>query len=140
MASDLALRIAPSYIDTMNRLSMHFLVSLGLTSRVFSSPFLGATTLDTRTPSGTKDVIVQMFEWTWDSIAAECTNFLGPAGYGFVQSKSSILPKVMDSYWLIIVTDNCYSKPTAGAYNRGPVVDRLSGKYVILIHLHQDPH
>lgn len=82
----------------MNRLSMHFLVSLFLTSRVFSSPFLGATTLDTRTPSGTKDVIVQMFEWTWDSIAAECTNFLGPAGYGFVQSKSSILPKVMDSY------------------------------------------
>lgn len=21
-----------------------------------------------------------MFEWTWDSIAAECTNFIGPAG------------------------------------------------------------
>ncbi|KAJ7223444.1 glycoside hydrolase family 13 protein [Mycena pura] len=26
-----------------------------------------------------------MFEWTWDSVAAECTDFLGPAGYGFVQ-------------------------------------------------------
>ncbi|KAF7349720.1 Alpha-amylase [Mycena sanguinolenta] len=26
-----------------------------------------------------------MFEWNWDSIAAECTNFIGPAGYGFVQ-------------------------------------------------------
>jgi hypothetical protein len=26
------------------------------------------------------DVIVQMFEWNWDSIAAECTSFLGPAG------------------------------------------------------------
>jgi hypothetical protein len=25
-------------------------------------------------------VIAQMFEWTWDSIAAECTNFLGPTG------------------------------------------------------------
>ncbi|KAH9018828.1 glycoside hydrolase [Lactarius hengduanensis] len=26
-----------------------------------------------------------MFEWTWDSVAAECTTFLGPAGYAFVQ-------------------------------------------------------
>jgi len=32
-----------------------------------------------------KVVIAQMFEWTWDSVAAECTNYLGPAGYGFVQ-------------------------------------------------------
>ncbi|KAG8951106.1 hypothetical protein FRC04_006765 [Tulasnella sp. 424] len=38
-----------------------------------------------RAPSATKDVIVQMFEWTWDSVAAECTAFLGPAGYGYVQ-------------------------------------------------------
>ena len=30
-------------------------------------------------------VITQMFEWPWDSIATECTNFLGPAGYGYVQ-------------------------------------------------------
>ncbi|KAH9987051.1 glycoside hydrolase family 13 protein [Russula vinacea] len=26
-----------------------------------------------------------MFEWNWASVAAECTSFLGPAGYGFVQ-------------------------------------------------------
>ncbi|KAG8721907.1 hypothetical protein FRC09_007153 [Ceratobasidium sp. 395] len=38
-----------------------------------------------RVPSTPKKVIVQMFQWTWDSVAAECTNFLGPAGYGFVQ-------------------------------------------------------
>ncbi|KAH9979341.1 glycoside hydrolase [Lactifluus volemus] len=36
-------------------------------------------------PSGSKVVIAQMFEWTWNSVAAECTSFLGPAGYGFVQ-------------------------------------------------------
>ncbi|KAF8200231.1 glycoside hydrolase [Pholiota molesta] len=43
-------------------------------------------TLDPRAPVGsTKNVIIQMFEWTWDSVAAECTNFIGPAGYGFVQ-------------------------------------------------------
>ncbi|KAJ8519583.1 hypothetical protein ONZ45_g3490 [Pleurotus djamor] len=44
-----------------------------------------SSALDSRAPSGPKSVIIQMFEWTWDSIAAECTNFVGPAGYGFVQ-------------------------------------------------------
>jgi 1,4-alpha-glucan branching enzyme len=33
-----------------------------------------------------QDVIIQMFEWNWDSLAAECKNFIGPAGYGFVQA------------------------------------------------------
>lgn len=55
-------------------------------------------------------VIVQMFQWSWDSIAQasftvycaqmvyswiiaqECTQFLGPAGYGFVQSMSPNIP------------------------------------------------
>ncbi|SJL11924.1 related to Alpha-amylase [Armillaria ostoyae] len=40
-----------------------------------------------RAPSGNNTVIIQMFEWSWDSIASECTNFIGPAGYGFVQGK-----------------------------------------------------
>ncbi|KAJ6535724.1 glycoside hydrolase [Mycena capillaripes] len=44
-----------------------------------------ADILESRAPSGSKTVIIQMFEWTWASIAAECTNFIGPAGYGFVQ-------------------------------------------------------
>lgn len=44
-----------------------------------------AAPLNARSPSGNKDVIVQIFEWTWDSIAAECTAFIGPAGYGYVQ-------------------------------------------------------
>ncbi|CAE6445915.1 unnamed protein product [Rhizoctonia solani] len=43
-------------------------------------------TIHTRAPSGSKTVIIQMFEWSWDSIAVECTNFIGPAGYGFVQA------------------------------------------------------
>ncbi|CAE6399554.1 unnamed protein product, partial [Rhizoctonia solani] len=38
-----------------------------------------------RAPSSSKTVIIQMFEWSWDSIAAECTSFIGPAGYGYVQ-------------------------------------------------------
>ena len=28
-----------------------------------------------------KQVIVQLFEWKWTDIAAECERFLGPAGY-----------------------------------------------------------
>ncbi|EGO22943.1 glycoside hydrolase family 13 protein [Serpula lacrymans var. lacrymans S7.9] len=36
--------------------------------------------------SGNNDVIIQMFEWSWDSIALECTQFIGPAGYGYVQA------------------------------------------------------
>ncbi|KAJ7208225.1 glycoside hydrolase [Mycena pura] len=43
------------------------------------------STLASRAPTGTKTVIIQMFEWTWNSIAAECSSFIGPAGYGFVQ-------------------------------------------------------
>ncbi|KAF7326251.1 Alpha-amylase [Mycena kentingensis (nom. inval.)] len=38
-----------------------------------------------RAPSGSKTAIIQMFEWNWNSIASECTSFIGPAGYGFVQ-------------------------------------------------------
>ncbi|KAB5588890.1 Glycoside hydrolase family 13 protein [Ceratobasidium theobromae] len=51
-----------------------------LASSATGAPYYDAK----RAPSASK-IIVQMFEWTWDSIAAECTNFLGPAGYGYVQ-------------------------------------------------------
>ncbi len=37
------------------------------------------------TPPGARDVIVQLFEWNWRSVAAECRDHLGPAGYGAVQ-------------------------------------------------------
>ncbi|KAM0751842.1 glycoside hydrolase [Meredithblackwellia eburnea MCA 4105] len=31
------------------------------------------------------NTIVQLFEWNWNSVAQECTNVLGPAGYGYAQ-------------------------------------------------------
>ncbi|KAF4607683.1 hypothetical protein EYR40_000018 [Pleurotus pulmonarius] len=38
------------------------------------------------THSGVENaVIIQMFQWDWDSIGEECTDLIGPAGYGFVQ-------------------------------------------------------
>ncbi|KZW00296.1 glycoside hydrolase [Exidia glandulosa HHB12029] len=31
------------------------------------------------------DVIVQLFQYNWNSVANECTNYLGPLGYGYAQ-------------------------------------------------------
>ncbi|MFJ2562174.1 alpha-amylase family protein [Streptomyces sp. NPDC087568] len=36
-------------------------------------------------PPGTKDVTAVLFEWDYASVAKECANTLGPAGYGYVQ-------------------------------------------------------
>ncbi|GLI26171.1 hypothetical protein ARHIZOSPH14_04130 [Agromyces rhizosphaerae] len=35
--------------------------------------------------NGRGNVIANLFQWTWDSVASECTDSLGPAGYGYVQ-------------------------------------------------------
>lgn len=32
-----------------------------------------------------RNVIVHLFEWKWNDIAAECERFLGPNGFGGVQ-------------------------------------------------------
>ncbi len=36
-------------------------------------------------PPGDKDVTAVLFQWTWPSVARECTEVLGPSGYGWVQ-------------------------------------------------------
>ncbi|KAG9013257.1 hypothetical protein FRB93_000780 [Tulasnella sp. JGI-2019a] len=48
-------------------------------------PLASALTIMPRAPTTTKKIIVQMFEWTYDSVAAECGYFLGTSGVGFVQ-------------------------------------------------------
>ncbi|WP_277208798.1 carbohydrate-binding module family 20 domain-containing protein [Isoptericola croceus] len=35
--------------------------------------------------NGRGNVILNLFQWTWDSVAAECTSTVGPAGFGYVQ-------------------------------------------------------
>ncbi len=35
--------------------------------------------------TGPKGVIANLFEWNWPSVGTECTTFLGPRGYGYVQ-------------------------------------------------------
>lgn len=84
-----------------------------------SAPQSSSGTLADRAPSGAKSVIIQMFEWTWDSVAAECTSFIGPAGYGFVQG------------WVLIFVHTHLlrvqhtSEPACRAHTRESVVDRL---------------
>ncbi|MZE77875.1 glycosidase [Streptomyces sp. SID5475] len=44
-----------------------------------------ATTPAQAAPPGNKQVTAVLFEWRFDSVAKECTQTLGPAGYGYVQ-------------------------------------------------------
>ncbi|MFI6488305.1 hypothetical protein [Streptomyces sp. NPDC050564] len=46
-------------------------------------PAQQAAAADTGVPNG--DVIANLWEWNWKSVASECTNVLDPAGYGAVQ-------------------------------------------------------
>ena len=58
---------------------------MGASRALPTLPFLDSTIHTLESMPGEKTVIAQMFEWNWESVAAECTNFLGPAGYGYVQ-------------------------------------------------------
>ncbi|HWV48220.1 MAG TPA: alpha-amylase family glycosyl hydrolase, partial [Microbacterium sp.] len=62
-----------------------FIGALALTA---SAPATAATPPPTTTvdsPNGRGDVILNLFQWTWDSVAAECASTIGPAGFGYVQ-------------------------------------------------------
>ena len=46
---------------------------------------LGAGAGTAQAATGDNDVIANLWSWNWNSVAAECTGVLGPAGYGAVQ-------------------------------------------------------
>jgi alpha-amylase len=58
------------------------LVSLNLAGSAAGSP---SVTPAPASPNARHDVIANLFEWNWVSVARECTTVLGPAGYGGVQ-------------------------------------------------------
>ncbi len=58
--------------------------TLALTAGVLGSLFATPPEADASPPGG-KDVTAVLFEWRFDSVAKECKDRLGPAGYGFVQ-------------------------------------------------------
>lgn len=86
------------------------LASLWLWSAV-ARPLNADNALDARAPSGAKSVIIQMFEWTWDSVAAECTNFIGPAGYGFVQGVSPDRPYKLSTHQFFLAITFLSTEP-----------------------------
>ena len=45
------------------------------------------------------DTSVQMFEWSWNDLATECTQFLGPQGYGGIQISPPHAAKVTGNWW-----------------------------------------
>ena len=45
------------------------------------------------------DTSVQMFEWSWNDLATECTQFLGPQGYGGIQVSPAQAAKVTGNWW-----------------------------------------
>lgn len=46
-----------------------------------------------------RDTSVQMFEWAWNDIATECTQWLGPQGYGAVQISPPGASKNANGWW-----------------------------------------
>ncbi|KAG8945195.1 hypothetical protein FRC03_001790 [Tulasnella sp. 419] len=66
-----------------------------LSARHHNATFHG----DKRTTPTNKGVTIQMFQWSWDSIAAECRNFIGPAGYGLVEVSPPSEHYQHDAWW-----------------------------------------
>lgn len=65
--------------------AQHTTMQKAVAAAVFA---LGAMSLSATAQAATfnaRDSSVQMFHWKWTDIAKECTNFLGPQGYGGVQ-------------------------------------------------------
>lgn len=60
-------------------------VSAAATALATAAAVLAPATTAAASPPGTKDVTAVLFEWNFASVAKECTNTLGPAGYGYVQ-------------------------------------------------------
>ncbi len=71
-----------------------FAALVALTSGVYS-----ASAADTQ-PVTNHSVGVQMFEWTWNSLAKECTSNLGPAGYNWVEVSPPQEHIVGDQWWV----------------------------------------
>lgn len=105
----------------MGRLALQLALA-GLVSLSSAIPAPHTNVHGTRAPTAAKNVIVQMFEWDWDSIAAECTDFLGPNGYGFVQGQSKIPRSLSRKLTLEFFP---YSESCPGTHSGHPVVDGL---------------
>ncbi|KAF9491857.1 alpha-amylase-domain-containing protein [Pleurotus eryngii] len=67
---------------------LYLLAAIAL-NRVGATPLANTPTdSEAATPDlrhAEKTVIIQLFQWNWESVGDECERFIGPAGYGYVQ-------------------------------------------------------
>jgi alpha-amylase len=56
-----------------------------VTAALVGAVFTGAAPAAAASTPPRGDVIANLFEWNWNSVATECTTVLGPNGYGAVQ-------------------------------------------------------
>lgn len=68
-------------------------LSAGVAGALFAVPQSQAA------PPGEKDVTAVMFSWKFDAIAEACTDTLGPAGYGYVQTSPPQEHIAGDQWW-----------------------------------------
>ncbi|HEX4728230.1 MAG TPA: carbohydrate-binding module family 20 domain-containing protein, partial [Jatrophihabitans sp.] len=61
------------------------LASLALVATALVATLVGSSPARAATTPPRGDVIANLFEWNWSSVGSECTNVLGPNGYGGVQ-------------------------------------------------------
>lgn len=54
---------------------------------------------DPEPSEGPHEVGVQLFQWTWEAIAAECERTLGPAGYGWVMTSPPQEHVLGEAWW-----------------------------------------
>ncbi len=60
---------------------------------------LGLATAAQAASLNPRDTSVQMFEWAWSDIATECSQWLGPQGYGAVQISPPGASKNANGWW-----------------------------------------
>lgn len=46
-----------------------------------------------------RQVIVQLFEWSWDAVARECEDVLGPKGFCGVQARRQVSHQIINNYF-----------------------------------------
>ncbi|WP_229790948.1 carbohydrate-binding module family 20 domain-containing protein [Zhihengliuella salsuginis] len=60
----------------------------------------GAAPTAAATPdNGGRDVVLNLFQWTWDAVAAECASTIGDAGFGYVQVSPPAEHIQGDTWW-----------------------------------------
>ena len=59
--------------------------ALGASLALLAAPLFSAPAQAATPSNDGKDVILNLFQWNWNSVAQECKSSIAPAGYGYVQ-------------------------------------------------------